>query len=97
MYAAAIRVELRIRDARSLKGKRSVLKRLTADLRRTFEVSVAEVDHQDLWNRATLGMAIVTSQKGQLTRSIHRIERWLDARPDVEWLGSAVDHLEPQP
>jgi uncharacterized protein YlxP (DUF503 family) len=94
MHAAAIRVELRIRDSRSLKEKRRTLKPLIADLRRTFEVSVAEVDHQDLWQRATLGIAVVAPQAGHLNRIILSIERSLRARLDVEVLGSVVGHLE---
>jgi uncharacterized protein YlxP (DUF503 family) len=63
-------------------------------LRRTFEVSVAEVDHQDLWQRATLGIAVVAPQAGHLNRIILSIERSLRARLDVEVLGSVVGHLE---
>ena len=95
MYASAMRVELRIRAARSLKDKRGTLKPLISDLRRTFEISVAEVDHQDLWNRATLGIAVVAPQPGHLTRVLHRIEAWIEARPDVEGLGTTIGHLEP--
>lgn len=94
MYAAAIRVELRIRGARSLKEKRRTVKSVIADLRHRFEVSVAEVDHQDLWQRATLGIAIVAPQSGHLDRVINTIERSIRARTDVEVLASAVAHLE---
>ncbi len=94
MHAAAIRVELRIREARSLKQKRSAVKSLIADLRKRFEVSVAEVDHQDLWHRTTLGVAVVAPQAGQLQRVIVLVERFLDHHDDVELLASAVGHLE---
>ena len=96
MHAAAIRVELRIRDTRTLKQKRSTVKSLIADLRRTFEVSVAEVDHQDLWHRTTLGVAVVAPQAGHLQRVIVLVERFLDNRDDVELLATAVGHLEMQ-
>ena len=94
MYAAAIRIELRIREARSLKDKRRVVKSLIADLRRTFELSVAEVDHHDLWQRAALGLAVVAPQSGRLDRIIHTVQQWLRQREDVELLGSAVTHLD---
>lgn len=94
MYAAAIRVELRIRGARSLKEKRRTVKSVIADLQRTFGVSVAEVDHQDLWQRATLGVAVVAPQAGHLDRVIHTLERSLEARSDVEVLATTVGHLE---
>lgn len=94
MHAAALRVELRIRGARSLKEKRRVVKSVIADLQRAFSVSVAEVDHQDLWQRATLGIALVAPQAGQLDRVIHTVERSLRSRTDIEVLASAVGHLE---
>jgi uncharacterized protein len=53
-------VELHLPDVGSLKGKRHVLKGLKDKLRRRFEVAVAEVDHQDVWQRATLAVACVS-------------------------------------
>ena len=46
-------VELHLPDVGSLKGKRHALKGLKDTLRRRFEISVAEVDHHDVWQRAT--------------------------------------------
>jgi uncharacterized protein YlxP (DUF503 family) len=54
-------VELHLPDVGSLKGKRHVLKGLKAKVRARFEVSVAEVDHQDSWQRATLAVAYVSA------------------------------------
>jgi uncharacterized protein YlxP (DUF503 family) len=94
MHAAAIRVELRIREARSLKEKRRVVKGVIADLQRAFGVAVAEVDHQDLWQRATLGIALVAPQASQLDRVILAVERSLRSRDDAELLGTTIGHLE---
>ena len=54
-------VELHLPDVGSLKDKRHVLKGLKAKVRARFEVSVAEVDHQDVWQRATLAIAYVSA------------------------------------
>jgi uncharacterized protein YlxP (DUF503 family) len=54
-------VELHLPDVDSLKGKRHVLKGLKEKVRAKFEVSVAEVDHQDVWQRATLAVAYVSA------------------------------------
>lgn len=94
MYAAALRVELRIRDAHSLKEKRHVIKSVSSHVVRKFGVAVAEVDHQDLWNRATLGIAAVAPQASHLDRILHTVERHLRERRDVELLAVAVSHLE---
>jgi uncharacterized protein YlxP (DUF503 family) len=54
-------VELHLPDVGSLKGKRHILKGLKDRLRRRFEIAVAEVDHQDSWQRATLALACVSA------------------------------------
>ena len=53
-------LELHLPDVDSLKGKRHVLKGLKERVRQRFEVAVAEVDHHDLWQRATLAVAAVS-------------------------------------
>ena len=94
VHAAALRVELRILDAHSLKGKRGTLKPIIAELRRRFGVSVAEVDHQDLWQRATLGIAVVAPQAGQLQRLAHRLEKYFEQLDAVMLLEMAISYLE---
>lgn len=97
MHAAALRVELRIPGAHSLKEKRGALKPLIAELRKRFGVSVAEVDHQDLWQRATLGVAIVAPQAGQLQRVVHSLEKHFENLNGVLYLRMAVSYLEDPP
>ena len=53
-------LELHLPDVDSLKGKRRVLKGLQERVRARFEVAVAEVDHHDVWQRATLAVAAVS-------------------------------------
>ena len=71
-------VELHLPDVDSLKGKRHVLKGLKERVRARFEVSVAEVDHQDMWQRATLALAYVSA----------------DARHANEVISTAMDYIE---
>ena len=94
MHAAALRLELRIRGPQSLKEKRQVVKSITSHVARTFGVAIAEVDHQDLWNRATLGVAAVAPQVSQLDRILHSVERHMRERRDCELLEVSVSHLE---
>jgi len=68
----------------SLKGKRRVLKALMARVRNRFNVSIAEVDHQDAWQTATLGIACVSTDAayahGLLTKVARAISGYrLDA------------------
>jgi uncharacterized protein YlxP (DUF503 family) len=94
MHAAALRVELRIPQAHSLKEKRGALKPLIAELRKRFGVSVAEVDYQDQWQRATLGLAVVAPQLGQLHRLVHSLEKYFENLNGVSYLRMAVSYLE---
>lgn len=94
MFAAVLRLDLRIRDVHSLKEKRHVVKGIVGHLTRTYSVAVSEVDHQDLWNRATLGVAAVAPQASHLDRILHTVENHVRDRRDVELLGTSVSHLE---
>jgi len=94
MHAAALRVELRVPDAHSLKEKRGRVKPVIADLKKRFGVSVAEVDHQDLWQRATLGIAVVAPQAGQLQRLAHSLEKYFVQLDSVLFLRMTISYLE---
>jgi uncharacterized protein len=90
MLVALQRFDLRIRESHSLKQKRHVVKALTAALRQRFNLSVAEVDHQDLWQRATIAVAAVGGQEFQLRVVTDEIERFVDTWPAVEVLAVEV-------
>jgi hypothetical protein len=83
VVVAVERFDLRILGARSLKEKRHVVKGLIAALQ-TFEVSVAEVDHQDLWQRATIAVAAVGPDQHQLRRVMQAVGKRVDAWIEVE-------------
>ena len=95
MHVAAVTVELRIRDMHSLKEKRRVVKSIIADIGKSHPVAIAEVDHQELWQRSTLGIAAISTSPGQVERMLRSINNDLDARDDVELLGVTTSYLEP--
>ena len=94
MHAAALRLELRIPGVRSLKAKRSVVRAVSSMLTGTYPVAVSEVGHQDQWQRATLGVALVAPQAGHLERLIHSVQRTMLDHADVELLKMGVAYLE---
>ena len=55
MIVGVCTIELRLREARSLKEKRQVLKSVITRVKNNFNVAIAEVDYQDKWQRAVLG------------------------------------------
>jgi uncharacterized protein YlxP (DUF503 family) len=93
MHAAALRAEIRLRDTHSLKEKRRKMRTVMNQLDK-LGVSTAEVDYQDVWQRATIGVAVVAPQYGQLQRVLHTVERSLRALDEIELLEVHVSHLE---
>jgi uncharacterized protein YlxP (DUF503 family) len=67
-----------------------VVKTLSASLRSRFNVAVAEVDHQDLWQRATIAVSAVAGDGYQLKKVMHQVERHIDTFPAVEVIGAAL-------
>lgn len=94
MHAAALRVDLRLRDVHSLKSKRRRIARLGTALRRAFPIAFAEVDYQDLWQRAAVGVGIVSPHASQLEMAIRSVQTFLDRWEEVEVLSMAVSYLE---
>src|SRR3954466_8795225 len=75
MPIAVLTLELRIEHARSLKDKRQVLRSLKDKLRQQFNVSVAELDETDLWQRATIGVASISSSRDYLAQVMQSVEK----------------------
>ncbi|MDE0168630.1 MAG: DUF503 domain-containing protein [bacterium] len=94
LHAAALRVDLRLRDVHSLKSKRRRIARLSAALRRAFPVAFAEVDFQDLWQRSAVGVGIVSPHASQLEMAIHSVHRFLERWEETEVLSVRVSYLE---
>ena len=67
-------MELRIEHAHSLKEKRHVVKSLKDRLRNKFNVSVAEIDDQDLHNSAVVAVAALSSSKAFVTKVLQSVE-----------------------
>ena len=75
--------DLRIRESHSLKQKRHVVKALTNGIRSTFNVSVAEVDHQDLWQRAEVACAAVGSDRAVVEAELRSADRTIEEADGV--------------
>jgi uncharacterized protein YlxP (DUF503 family) len=76
-YVALLLVHLHFPDAGSLKAKRKDLSSVKAQLHGRMGVTVAEVGHQDLWQRSTLAAALTGGSIGLLDTATDRIERFL--------------------
>lgn len=66
MVVGIVRLELHLPAARSLKDKRQVVRSMKERLRERLRAAVAEVEFQDLWQRAAIGIAVVAADGGQV-------------------------------
>ena len=84
MYVGILQVDLSIERARSLKEKRQVVRSVLARLRSRFNVSAAEVEHLDLWQRAGLGFCCCSNDaahaRGLLQQVLHHLRGHPEAR-----------------
>lgn len=94
MIIGSCTITLHIPAARSLKEKRQVVKSVLARVRNEFNVSIAEVDAQDLWQRAVLGVACVSSSQQYAHSQLEAVVRFIEQqRPDVPLLGYEIELL----
>jgi uncharacterized protein len=92
---ASLTVDVRVRSARSLKDKRAVVRPILDGCRHRFGVAAAEVDHQDLWQRATFGMATVSGSAHHAAEVLDAVERFVWSFPEVEVISCERAWLDP--
>jgi hypothetical protein len=78
MVVGIVRVELHLPQAQSLKDKRQVIRSMKERIRERAQASVAEVEYQDLWQRAALGIAVVSADGGQVRERLQRARQIVD-------------------
>ena len=93
MTIGILTIEIFIPDALSLKEKRRALSSLKARLRRTFNISVAEIGHHGKWQRATLAVANVSVDKKQAGSQLNKIIDFIDKFGRVQLLDCRMELL----
>lgn len=78
MTIGVLTIELFFDQSGSLKDKRQLLKSLAERLRRRFNVSAAEVEGMDLWQRSTVAVALVGNQPGYVNEVLEKILRFVE-------------------
>ena len=92
MNVGALVVRLRLPENHSLKGKRRVLKSITAQVSNKFNVSVAEIDDHDLWQLATLGVSCVSNDGRHANQVLSRVVNFIeDIRGDAEIIDYEIE------
>jgi uncharacterized protein YlxP (DUF503 family) len=94
MHIGLCTIELRLPGNGSLKGKRRVIKSIVTRVGRQFNVSIAEVDAQNAWQRAVLGVACVSTGADYAHGQLERVVQWIEThRPDVDLLDYQIEML----
>ncbi len=92
MWIGWIELDVRLGDVHSLKTKRSIVRPIIAEVRRRFQVSVAETSHLDLHRRAGIGASVVAADRAHVVEVLDAIEQLIAYHPEIEVL-SARRHL----
>lgn len=88
MWIGWIEFDVLLGDVQSLKEKRSAVRPIIAEVRKRFQVSVAEVGHLDLHRRAAIGVSAVAADAAHLTDVLDSIERMVADRPEIDLLSA---------
>jgi uncharacterized protein YlxP (DUF503 family) len=72
---ARLTFEIEIPHAQSLKDRRQVVRSLKDRLRNAFNLSISELDSGEIWNRATIGIAVISGSSSYLTGQLEEIDR----------------------
>ena len=85
MNVGVVKVTLRLPENQSLKGKRRVINSLGARIRNKFQVSIAEVDNNEAWQLATLGIACVSNDSRHANEVLESVVAYIEnGREEVE-------------
>ncbi|MEC4680347.1 MAG: DUF503 domain-containing protein [Nitrospirota bacterium] len=93
MIVGLCTVELHFPDAQSLKSKRKVLVSLKTKLQNQFNISIAETDENDLWQKATLGIVSVANETARVNQTLDHVLNVIRGNPSLELLRSQIEIL----
>jgi uncharacterized protein len=88
MFVGSLALDVLLGDVHSLKEKRSVVRPIVAELRRTYAVASAEAGHLDLHRRALIGVAVVAADAGHCREVLLACERMVAGHPEIELLSA---------
>jgi len=92
MNVGVCRIELHLPENESLKGKRQIVKSIIARLRNRYNVSVAEIDDQELWQIATLGIACVSNHRRHADETLSGVVKFIvQSYPNLEIVKSEME------
>ena len=95
MVLGVCRLQLILPDNHSLKGKRGVVRSICAQVRRKFNVAIAEVEDQNLWQVAGLGFVVISSDGRHADRMVAEIVDFIEQRAEAQLGDYQVEKIHP--
>ncbi|GAA0461594.1 DUF503 domain-containing protein [Alkalibacillus silvisoli] len=77
-------IECFLYDVHSLKEKRSIIKQVTNQVTKKFNVSMTEIEYHDTWQRAAFGVAVVSREKVKAEQILQQAVRLIDSSTDLD-------------
>ncbi len=93
MIVGLLSLELHLPESNSLKSKRMIIKSLKDRIRNKFNVSIAEVDANDLWQRSVLGVACVANETHAVNMVLNSVRNIILDTPSIQLIGSTMEML----
>jgi hypothetical protein len=91
MCVGVLQIDLLIRGNTSLKGKRQLLRSIKDRTRRRYNVSIAEVDHNDLWQRAGLAITCVSNDRKHANSVLSDVVNFIEGNFEIELLDYTIE------
>jgi len=93
MVIGICQLDLLIRETHSLKGKRRIVKQIIGRVKNKFNVSIAEVGDQDLWQRSQIGFCLVGNDKRFINSSLDKVVDFIEAINSAEITNADIEIL----
>lgn len=95
MIIGACEITLHLPDSHSLKDKRQIVKSVIARIRNQFDVAIAEVDENDRWQIAVIGISCVSNSSQLASNLLERIQRFVEeTRPDLQLANAETEIID---
>jgi hypothetical protein len=91
MVVGLANIDIHIPESGSLKSKRHFLKRIKDRVKNKFNVSIAEVGHNDLWQRATIGVSVVANDKKFANQVLSRVVEQINKENGLQILDYSIE------
>jgi len=91
MFIGVCTIELHVPESGSLKTKRHSIRSLKDRIRNKFNVSVAEIDDNDLWQKASLAVAAVSNDKSHLNQTLDHVLNMIRSVPEISLLDFHIE------